>query len=107
MDGSTQTGDAHPVERTTGLNAEERHLRASLAANTRWMRPGERQRQSDGQRSRLRERFADRIDPARKLPADELEQLVDSAIAAHMARMRFARARKREAELEAPEAVAT
>jgi hypothetical protein len=83
------------LERRTGLNAEERHLRGSLAASARWKRPGERQRQSDGQRQRLRERFADEIDPNRELPPDELETLIDSAISEHMARMRFARARKR------------
>lgn len=76
-------------------SSEFRRERARLAAFTRWSgsTPSDRSRRA---RKAFRTRFENQVDPDRKLTPADRAVLVDAAIDAHYARMRLARARKKE-----------
>jgi uncharacterized membrane protein len=81
----------------TSLTPEQRTLRAQVAANTRWARPGERQRHGDKiSEARLRHHEA-RVDPEGVLEPAERRKLAQNSLRAEMARLalRSSRARKR------------
>ena len=75
------------------LTPEQRKIRAKIAANSRWARPGSREEQAEAARRALLDRFARQVDPAGVLPEAERERLVASALRAHSQRMHLARAR--------------
>jgi hypothetical protein len=81
------------------VTPEQRRLRAQLAANTRWSRPGAREDQADAARAAIYGRLEREVDPLGQLPPDELARRLRSAARALSAKMNSAKARKR---LKAP-----
>lgn len=79
------------------LTPAERSLRASIAANTRWANtpPADRRRQADRGHAALLAKFAEQVDPERKLSIEDREKLAANAYAAHMKRLAFASSRAR------------
>ncbi len=79
------------------LTPAERKLRASLAAHTRWANTptAERRRQADRGHAALLEKFAEQVDPDRKLSPEDREKLARNAYTAHMQRLAFASSRAR------------
>lgn len=75
------------------LTAAQRSLRARLAANDRWSRPGERARQVD---ARL-QHFADLVDPDRTLPEPERIKLARQRRRAYMQGLALASSKVRTA----------
>lgn len=78
---------------STTLTATQRALRARVAANTRWSSPRARTNQAD----RRLQRFADEIDPERKLPEDERLALAIQRRRAYMQGLALASSRARAA----------
>lgn len=79
----------------TSLTGAERRLRAQIAANTRWAKPGARQAQSDTIREVRLTALADRIDPDGQLDPAERAQLAANALSAEMQRLSFLALRAR------------
>ncbi len=77
------------------MTPEERSEMARAAINTRWSRPGARRKQAVASRSAMYRQLEKQVDPDGKLPADEREKLVQSALAARMARARAGRASRK------------
>lgn len=88
------------------MSPEERRLRAQVAANTRWSKPGARSRQSETIRSARLRRLEEQVDPDGLLDPAERACLARNALAAEMAglSLKAARARRlaRESEGVAP-----
>lgn len=68
------------------LNAEQRRLRAQIAANTRWANT-DRTEATRPAREAFLKRFEDEVDPDRSLPEHEREDRARSAHRAHMQRL--------------------
>jgi hypothetical protein len=77
------------------MTPEQYKLRAQVAANARWSRPGAREQQAHAARAALFARLEREVDPARRLPPEERAALVESALHRMSAQMNAAKARKR------------
>lgn len=73
------------------MTPADRKERARIAAGERWAKPGARAHQADAARKALYKRMADKVDPDRVMPPDELEYAIGAAMAAYAARLRLAR----------------
>ncbi len=80
------------------LTAEQRSLRASLAAYTGWAKCEDRAARSRHGFDGLMKKFADEIDPQRRLPADELAKRCHDALMAHLQRIKFEASKRRGAK---------
>ena len=67
------------------LTAHERKLRASIAGNARWARPGERQRQAEKIRAARLAHHERLVDPDDQLDPAERRQLAENSLRAEMA----------------------
>jgi hypothetical protein len=85
---------------STALTPAQLTLRARLAANTRWSRPGSRTAHAD----RHLERYADEVDPDRKLPEAERTRLAKQRRRAHMQKLALASSKARAARKAAGDA---
>lgn len=83
------------------LSAEERRLRARIAAHAKHARYDPRESLAPAREAFL-ERFRREVDPEGVLPADERERRARHALRAHMLRLAFASARARRAKRETP-----
>jgi hypothetical protein len=79
------------------MDAEQRRERARKAAYSRWMRPTAQDEQREAASQALWRRFERQVDPDQVLPQKRRRELARRALAAHMASMRLARGRLREA----------
>jgi hypothetical protein len=75
------------------LTQSQRTLRARLAADIRWSTPGARTHQADKRLAR----FADEVDPGRKLPENERMALARQRRRAHMQRLALVSSKARAA----------
>lgn len=73
-----------------------RRAATQLAAHTRWANEPDRQAAMQPARRGLELRFARQVDPDGTLPPAELAVRIENARAAHMARMRLAKAQRRQ-----------
>lgn len=82
----------------TADRASMYHMRAKLAAHTRWSREGSREEATRKARERFEQSFEDKVDPERKLPPQERARLAEHAKKAHFYRMamKSVEARKRK-----------
>ena len=82
------------------LTPEERKLRASIAAHTRWANTDrvERQRLADSGQAGLLRRFAIEVDPEGRLPDHEREQRARGLLLAHMKRLALKSSKVRRGE---------
>ncbi len=76
------------------MTPDERKERARKAVNSRWARPLASQEQSEAASRAMWTRFERQVDPSGLLPPKRRRQLAQKALAAHMAGMRLAKARK-------------
>lgn len=76
------------------LTPEQRTLRASIAAHTRWSREDPAANAARGQAGLLA-RFEREVDPGGTLPPAERERRVQSAYRAHMGRLALASSKAR------------
>jgi hypothetical protein len=79
------------------MTPQERRARAQKAANTRWSKPGERERQADAASAAIRRRAEQQVDPDGVLDPAERAKLVASALRAQAADLQLARLRKLKA----------
>ncbi len=81
------------------LSANERVMRAQIAASTRWAKEPDRAAATVPAREGLRAKFAREVDPEGVLPPEELEYRVNQLYKAHMTRMslKAAQARREKA----------
>jgi hypothetical protein len=79
------------------LTPEERRLRAQVAANARWAKPGARKRQGDAITGTKLAYFERQIDPDGRLDPIERRQCAEAALRAEMSRLalRSAKARRK------------
>jgi hypothetical protein len=82
-----------PVAASTSLTAQQRTLRARIAANTRWSSPGARTNHADKRLTR----FADEVDPEHKLPEAERITLARQRRRAYMQGLALASSKARAA----------
>ena len=85
---------------STTLTPAQRTLRARSAANTRWSDPAARAAHAD----RHLARYADEVDPGRKLPEPERMALAKQRRRAHMQRLALASSKARAARKAAGDA---
>lgn len=83
------------------LSAEERSMRASLAANARWSKH-DRSEGTRRARQAFESRFIDEVDPDRVLPEAERLKRAESARKAHFKRMALASAKSRRERRQPP-----
>jgi hypothetical protein len=78
------------------LTPDERRLRAQVAANARWAKPGARQRQAEAITGSKLAYFERQIDPDCKLDPVERRRCAENALRAEMAglALRSAKARR-------------
>ena len=76
------------------LSAQDRKLRAQIAANARWAKEA-RDVASDRARRVLLRRFEDEVDPDRVLSETERQKRANNALQAHVQRMAYNSARAR------------
>lgn len=88
----------------SNLTAEQRSLRARIAAQTRWSRAtsDDRRRQGETAQAGLLEKFARDIDPDGELDPVDRYKRAKNALAAHMTRLAFERSKR--ASKAAPDA---
>jgi uncharacterized membrane protein len=81
---------------STSLTPEQRRLRAQIAANDRWSKPGARERQAHVIAEARLARHEQLVDPDGTLNPAERRQLAENSLRAEMARLalRSSRARK-------------
>jgi uncharacterized membrane protein len=79
------------------LTPDERRLRAQIAANARWSKPGARETQSDKLRRARLTHYARQVDPAGTLPPDERARLAENALRADMQRLALRSSKARRA----------
>ncbi len=79
-----------------GLSPEQRTIRASIAAHTRWSKTptAERTRQAERGQAGLLARFAAEVDPQGVLTPEERDKLARNAYTAHMKRLALRSSRK-------------
>ena len=78
-----------------GLTPEERRLRASLAAHTRWSKTVDRAAGTAAARAGFVRKLEDQVDPDRVLSDTERARRVENARQAHFARMRLTASKNR------------
>lgn len=78
------------------MTREQRHLRAQIAANTRWSRPMAREDQAIAARAAIYARLERQVDPHQELTPDERGRRVHSAARALSAKLNHAKAGKRQ-----------
>jgi len=78
------------------LSPEQRSLRASIAANTRWSREDPRVGTARARAAWYR-RFIDQVDPDRTLPPAERDRRVQAAVRAEMQRLALRSSKARAA----------
>lgn len=76
------------------MTPEERKLRAKLAAQARWSRPGARSQQSTVIRDRRLQHYEQQVDPNGELDPEERRACAKSAASEHMTRLRYQKARQ-------------
>jgi len=76
------------------LTAEQRSMRARIAANTRWSRESGKANAERASRG-LRARFEREVDPDGTLPPAERDRRARAAYRAHMTRLAFASSKAR------------
>jgi hypothetical protein len=81
-----------------------RSMRASIAANERWSRTGNRNAATEPARDGFTARFEKMVDPASELPPDERARRASSAMKAHMTRLALRSAESRRAAASARDA---
>ena len=79
------------------MTPEQRHLRAQIAANSRWSRQFAREDQADASRAAIFARLEREVDPKGRLAPDQRAVLVKAAARRLSAKMNAAKARKRAA----------
>jgi hypothetical protein len=79
---------------STLLTAEQRTLRARLAAQSRWAK-SDPQTGTAAARAAFLARFENEVDPDRKLPVAERARRAESARRAHMTRLALASSKAR------------
>ena len=82
------------------ISPEVAHFRASRAANTRWARPGERERHGDKIRESKLRRHEALVDPDGRLDPAERRILAENSLKAEMAGLALASAKARAAKHE-------
>jgi hypothetical protein len=85
-----------PSSRSEQPSAEERSLRARIAANVRWSREDPREGTTAARRGFI-ERFRREVDPDGVLTENERERRAHKAMTAHMQRLALASSRARRA----------
>lgn len=79
------------------LTPDERRLRAQIAANARWSKPGARETQSDKIRRARLTHYEHRVDPDGVLEPAPRCQLAENALQADMQRLALASSKARRA----------
>lgn len=92
--GCSRKSSAPPV----ALTPQQRKTRASLAANARWSRPGERRRQSEAIRNARLDRHENIVDPDRQLDPDERRRLAENSMRAEMTALSLKASKARQAK---------
>lgn len=75
------------------LTPEQRRLRARLAAQERWSRPGARAKQSRTIKDTRLAHYEHQVDPEGVLDPQERQACARAAASAHMTRLRLAKSR--------------
>jgi hypothetical protein len=78
------------------ITPEERKARARKAANTRWSKPGARERQASAASAAIYRRAEQQIDPDGILDPAQRAKLVTSALRAQAADLQLTRLRKQK-----------
>jgi hypothetical protein len=86
---------------STDLTRDERRLRAQLAANTRWSKPGAREHQSRKLSEARLARYEDQVDPYGVLEPGERRQLAENALRADMQRLALRSSKARRSRKKA------
>jgi hypothetical protein len=83
------------------VDASERFMVASIAANTRWANETDRTAATSSARAAFNRRFEDEVDPDRRLSLAERARRADSARKAYFMRLalKSARSRRKSREL--------
>jgi hypothetical protein len=81
------------------LTPQQRTLRASIAANSRWAREDPRPALAEVRKGWFLW-FVDEVDPDRVLPEPERQRRAENAMRAHIARMALASSRARSKRAE-------
>lgn len=78
--------------------ATDRHLRAVIAASTRWSRTtsDDRREATAAARKGLRAKFAREVDPENRMTEADLERAIDNAMRAHMVGLALKKRNKRK-----------
>lgn len=76
------------------MTPEQRKLRAKLAAQARWSKPGARGHQSAVIRDRRLQHYEQQVDPDGTLTPEERRACAKSAASEHMTRLRYQKARR-------------
>jgi hypothetical protein len=95
MDKTTKSLHGPQHAAASGMTAEQRKLRAQIAANARWSKCMAREDQAAAARAAVFARLEREVDPDGVLPPDQRAALVRSAARRMSAHMNAARARKR------------
>jgi hypothetical protein len=82
------------------LSAEQRRIRAQIAAHTRWARQDPREAMPKV-RAGVEKHFLDEVDPDRRLPEAERQRRARAAMRAHMKRLALASSKARAARRQA------
>jgi hypothetical protein len=77
------------------MTPEQRRMRARIAAHARWARVADRSAATEVARSAALRRFETEVDPDGVLSPAERHKRARNAQSAHMAKMSYARSRKR------------
>ncbi|HET6776103.1 MAG TPA: hypothetical protein VFH36_22520 [Acidimicrobiales bacterium] len=85
------------------VDPELAHLRAQKAANTRWSRPGERQRHGDKIAAAKLARHERLVDPDGRLAPAERRKLARNSLKAEMAGLALAGAKARRSRTAVPQ----
>ena len=88
------------------MDASERFMVASIAANTRWANETDRTAATSPARAAFNRRFEDEVDPDRRLSLVERARRADSARKAYFMRLALKSARSRRKAREATDAAA-
>ena len=88
------------------MDASERFMVASIAANTRWANETDRTAATSPARAAFNRRFEDEVDPDRRLNPAERARRADSARKAYFMRLALKSARSRRKVRETTDAAA-
>ena len=85
------------LDAQTGLTAQQRSLRASIAANARWAKERDRTAATEQMRAGFLAQFESQVDPNGELDVATRQKLAENARRAHMRRLSFASSKRRRA----------